>query len=184
MVAIALLSSFTHLLCLLLPPTQAAKMTNADSDKNRKRKEHQKRILAQQGGKPSGSDGKPSSKDDAKSSAFQELFTQRAQGFQIDFRFRNAPPRPPVGPTWVDTVDTSPARCSRQYQPSPKFGGSHYKWKLHTESDLYPSTTAMDLKSYDEAAVVKDIERTASLHPDDAALLNGRDPWEIRLPIT
>ena len=41
------------------------------------------------------------------SSAFQELFAQRARGFQIDFRFRNAPPRPPVGPCFVgNSLDT------------------------------------------------------------------------------
>jgi hypothetical protein len=156
-------------------------MTNADSDKNRKRKEHQKRILAQQGGKPSGSDGKPiSSKDEAKSSAFQELFTQRAQGFQIDFRFRNAPPRPPVGPTWVGHSLTQVLHdVSRQYQPSLQNSVEvNYKWKLHTESDLgIPlAPTAMDLKSYDEAAVVKDNRNAtaAPLHPDDAALLDWK----------
>jgi hypothetical protein len=161
---------------------QAAKMTNADSEKNRKRKEHQKRILGQQGGKPSSSGaGSSSQKDAPQSSAFQELFTQRAQGFQIDFRFRNAPPRPPVGPTWVGHSLTQVVHdVSRQYQPSLQNSVEvNYKWKLHTESDLgIPlAPTAMDLKSYDEAAVVKDKQNdktksAAPLHPDDAALLD------------
>jgi hypothetical protein len=180
--------SFTHLALFSFLQTQAAKMTNADSDKNRKRKEHQKRILSQQGGKPSGSDGKLSSTDVPQSSAFQELFTQRAQGFQIDFRFRNAPPRPPVGPTWVGHSLTQVLHdVSRQYQPSLQNSVEvNYKWKLHTESDLgIPlAPTAMDLKSYDEAAVVKDKQHAnngnsnnstaAPLHPDDAALLDWK----------
>jgi hypothetical protein len=66
-----------------------------------------------------------------------------------------------------------------------KLGGSHYKWKLHTESDGIPAPTAMDLKSADEAAVVKDTATLQrSLHPDDAALLIGRDAMGILPPIT
>lgn len=104
------------------------------------------------------------------SSAFQEIFTQRAQGFQVEFRFRNAPPRPPVGPCFVgNSLDAVLADHSRQYKPLNAVEVNH-TWKLHSEPDigvpLAPS--AMDLKSYvrpDENAVVK-------LHPDDEALLN------------
>jgi Paf1 len=104
------------------------------------------------------------------SSAFQEIFAQRAQGFQVEFRFRNAPPRPPVGPCFVgNSLDAVLAEQSRQYKPLNAVEVNH-TWRLHSEPDigvpLAPS--AMDLKSYvrpDENAVVK-------LHPDDEALLN------------
>lgn len=122
------------------------------------------------GGDSSSSKRAKTGEQEATSSAFQELFTQRAQGFQIEFRFRNAPPRPPVGPCFVgNSLDSVLAEQSRQYKPLNAVEVNH-TWKLHSEPDigvpLAPS--AMDLKSYvrpDENAVIK-------LHPDDEALLN------------
>ena len=70
------------------------------------------------------------------SSAFQEAFAQRAQGFQIDFRFRNAPPRPPVGPCFVgDTLSKVLLQQSQTYKPFNAVEAQHV-WKLHTEADL------------------------------------------------
>jgi hypothetical protein len=93
-------------------------------EKERKRKEHAARILAAQrgssGGKPKlpppsssssrrSKHGAPSSTSSSAaaaaaaggSSIFQSLFAERALGFSISFAFRNAPPRPPVGPIFV-----------------------------------------------------------------------------------
>jgi hypothetical protein len=98
------------------------------------------------------------------------MFAQRAQGFQIEFRFRNAPPRPPVGPCFVGhSLDSVLLEQCRQYKPLDAVEVNH-TWKLHSEPDigvpLAPS--AMDRKSYerpDENAIV-------SIHPEDEALLN------------
>ncbi len=61
------------------------------------------------GGSSSSSKHFPSSKESSSiiggggggSSVFQSLFAERALGFSISFSFRNAPPRPPVGPIFV-----------------------------------------------------------------------------------
>lgn len=106
------------------------------------------------------------------SSAFQELFAQRARGFQIDFRFRNAPPRPPVGPCFVgNSLDTVLLEQSRQYKPHNAVEGNH-TWKLHVEADIgVPlAPTAIDERSYKRIAV--DENDHPKLHPDDDALLN------------
>ena len=111
------------------------------------------------------------------SSAFQELFTQRAQGFQIDFRFRNAPPRPPVGPCFVgNSLDAVLLEQSRVYKPQNAVEMNH-TWKLHSEPDigvpLAPS--AMNLKSYEKPDdALEDEDRMARLHPDDRALLDWK----------
>jgi Fe-S cluster biosynthesis and repair protein YggX len=104
------------------------------------------------------------------SSAFQELFAQRAQGFQIDFRFRNAPPRPPVGPCFVgNSLDAVLAEQSRQYKPHNAVEANH-TWKLHTEADLgVPlAPSAIGKRSYERP----DEKTHIPLHPDDEALLN------------
>jgi Paf1 len=104
------------------------------------------------------------------SSAFQELFAQRAQGFQIDFRFRNAPPRPPVGPCFVgNSLDAVLAEQSRQYKPHNAVEANH-TWKLHSEADLgVPlAPSAIDIRSYERP----DEKTHIPLHPDDEALLN------------
>lgn len=107
---------------------------------------------------------------DISKSVFQELFSQRAQGFQIDFRFRNAPPRPPVGPTFVGNGLNAVLHDScQQYKPLNSVEVQH-KWKLHSEPylgvPLAPS--AMDVKSF----TVTEKSRNPLLHPDDAALLD------------
>jgi Paf1 len=122
------------------------------------------------GGDTSSSKRQKTAEPTVTTSAFQELFAQRAQGFQIDFRFRNAPPRPPVGPCFVgNSLDSVLAEQSRQYKPHNAVEGNH-TWKLHCESDigvpLAPS--AMDIKSY----VRPDENSNVKLHPDDDALLN------------
>ena len=105
-------------------------------------------------------------------SAFQDMFAQRAQGFQIDFRFRNAPPRPPVGPCFVGSGLDGVLLDASKYKPlnAVEVG---YRWRLHSEPDLgVPlAPSAMDFKSYKQPS---SSEETQKLHPDDDALLN----WE------
>ena len=106
-------------------------------------------------------------------SAFQKLFGQRAQGFQIDFRFRNAPPRPPVGPCFVgQNLDAVLLQQAQHYRALNTVEINH-RWKLHNEGDLgVPlAPSAMNLKSYQ--SVNKDAA-TPPLHPDDEALLDWK----------
>lgn len=100
-------------------------------------------------------------------SKFQELFTQRAQGFQIDFRFRNAPPRPPVGPCFVGSGLDGVLLDLSQYKPLNAVEVNH-RWKLHSEPDLgVPlAPSSMDPKSYTPSNV------EPILHVDDKNLLD------------
>jgi RNA polymerase II-associated factor 1 len=102
-------------------------------------------------------------------SAFQELFTQRAQGFQIDFRFRNAPPRPPVGPCFVGSGLDGVLLDLSQYKPLNAVE-VNYRWKLHSEPDLgVPlAPSAMDPKSYTPSTA------EPTLHPEDRDLLQWK----------
>lgn len=158
--------------------------SDAQREKERKRKEHAQRILGRQNkGQSPGSSKRhkgsggakppPPPPSGATPSHFQNLFTQRAQGFQIEFRFRNAPPRPPVGPCFVGhSLDGVLVERSRQYQASNAVE-VNYKWKLHSEPDLgVPlAPSAMDVKSYIKPPVEGGDEKKV-LHPDDEALLN------------
>lgn len=97
------------------------------------------------------------------------MFTQRAQGFQIEFRFRNAPPRPPVGPCFVGNGLDGVLLDLAQYKPLNAVEVNH-SWKLHNEPDLgVPlAPSAMDPKSYTPAT------NPGPLHPDDENLLNWK----------
>jgi len=159
--------------------------SEAQLEKERKQKEHRQKILKQHGGSSasgskskSGSSSSKKGPDLLKKSAFQDLFQQRAQGFQIEFKFRNAPPRPPVGPTFVGpafaSLDAALLEESRQYKPLNAVE-VNYKWKLHSEADLGVPIApfAMDLKSYAKDASSPDAP-TPRLHPDDEELLEWK----------
>lgn len=122
------------------------------------------------------SSGNVSSKK-VEGSNFQALFTQRAQGFRIDFSFRNAPPRPPVGPCFVGQGLEGQLQDLSTYRPLNAVELSH-NWKLHAEQDLgVPiAPSAMDLNMY--TSEKKSAENTVEeqLHPDDDALLNWQGP--------
>mmetsp|Transcript_11348 Transcript_11348/g.27349 ORF Transcript_11348/g.27349 Transcript_11348/m.27349 type:complete len:502 (+) Transcript_11348:128-1633(+) len=148
--------------------------SEAQREKERKRKEHRDKILGKQGS--GGQDRKrsksPAAPPPAKKSKFQDLFAQRAQGFQIDFKFRNAPPRPPVGPCFVGNGLEGVLHDISQYKPLNAVE-VNYSWKLHSESDLgVPlAPSAMDPQLYKPPSTNT---TTPTLHPDDENLLNWK----------
>jgi hypothetical protein len=159
--------------------------SDAQKEKERKRKEHAAKILQKHGGGVgagggSGSGGggaggerkkqRTSDKPEDNVSAFQALFKQRAQGFEIAFKFRNAPPRPPVGPSFIGTDLDEKLREISQYKPLNAVE-VNYRWKLHSEPDLgVPlAPSAMDPMSYTSASTEE-----VPLHPDDLSLLEWK----------
>lgn len=102
-------------------------------------------------------------------SKFQEHFAQRAQGFQIEFKFRNAPPRPPVGPCFVGHGLDGVLMDLAQYKPLNAVE-VNYTWKLHNEPDLgVPlAPSAMDPKSYTPSKVAPPLD------PADQELLDWK----------
>jgi len=118
--------------------------------KEKKRKEHVERTLAAQRSKqtstiPTKKGGTEESS--TSSSAFQALFAKRAEGFVVDLQFRNAPPRPPVGPTFVGQgLKGELTNRWTEYRPGNAIE-MNYMWKLHSEPDLGVSlgAFAMDL---------------------------------------
>mmetsp|Transcript_19765 Transcript_19765/g.42926 ORF Transcript_19765/g.42926 Transcript_19765/m.42926 type:complete len:478 (+) Transcript_19765:258-1691(+) len=137
--------------------------SDAQREKERKRKEHIEKTLRKHGGERK----KQKTEPEATSSAFQALFKQRAQGFEIAFKFRNAPPRPPVGPCFIGTNLDEKLREISQYKPLNAVE-VNYRWKLHNEPDLgVPlAPSAMDPMSYKQSK----IEET-QMHPGDLKLL-------------
>jgi len=109
---------------------------------------------------------KPRIEEPSESSKFEALFKERAQGFEMEFAFRNAPPRPPVGPCFVGLGLDGQLQESSQYHPTVEL---NYTWKLHSEPHLgVPlAPSAMDANCYQQKEVP-----TIKLHPDDEALLN------------
>ena len=174
--------SFFVILCGIIPVRKASKSARPETEKDRKLKEYRQEILRKHGAAGAAGSTSASSKKQktsvtpvtpvSTSSAFQELFAQRARGFQIDFRFRNAPPRPPVGPCFVgNSLETVLLEQSRQYKPHNAVEGNH-TWKLHVEADIgVPlAPAAIDERSYMRTSV--DENNHPKLHPDDDALLN------------
>jgi hypothetical protein len=144
--------------------------SDAQREKERKRKEHAAKILQKHGGGGERKKQKTSDKPEDNASAFQALFKQRAQGFEIAFKFRNAPPRPPVGPSFIGTDLDEKLREISQYKPLNAVE-VNYRWKLHSEPDLgVPlAPSAMDPTSYTAASTEE-----APLHPDDLNLLEWK----------
>jgi len=128
------------------------------------------------------------------------MFSQRAEGFKIEFAFRNAPPRPPVGPCFVGQGLEGQLQDLSIYRPMNAVELNH-AWKLHAEQDLgIPlAPSAMDMVMYDEAKKKKKAAAAAAastgglsvvtppttdstavveqpLHPDDEALVNWKGP--------
>jgi hypothetical protein len=122
------------------------------------------------------SSSSPSSIPDT--SIFSSLFQQRAQGFRMDFAFRNAPPRPPVGPCFMGRGLDGQLQELANYRPHNAVEVNHL-WKLHAESDLgVPlAPSAMNLRMYEKqpsattATTTTIATTTTTLHPDDEALL-------------
>eukprot|EP00563_Minutocellus_polymorphus_P002882 CAMPEP_0181037026 /NCGR_PEP_ID=MMETSP1070-20121207/9180_1 /TAXON_ID=265543 /ORGANISM="Minutocellus polymorphus, Strain NH13" /LENGTH=586 /DNA_ID=CAMNT_0023114711 /DNA_START=153 /DNA_END=1913 /DNA_ORIENTATION=+ len=180
-------------------------------ERESKKKEHIQRVLAEQerqkrqktgDGTPSSSSaagaagrskspgpGPGGDKADATggSSAFGALFTKRTEGFLIDLKFRNAPPRPPVGPCFVGLgLEGELTDKWTKYKPQNAVE-QNYAWKLHAEADLgVPlAPSAMDLAGCyaDPTRPTKDgsgqevpAPGPPDLHPDDEALINWAGP--------
>jgi len=137
--------------------------SDAQREKERKRKEHAQKILQKHGGERK----RQKTATESTSSAFQALFKQRAQGFEVAFKFRNAPPRPPVGPSFIGSNLDDKLREISLYKPLNAVE-VNYRWKLHSEPDLgVPlAPSAMDPLSYKQTT-----PEETSLHPDDLKLL-------------
>ncbi|KAG7351207.1 RNA polymerase II associated Paf1 family protein [Nitzschia inconspicua] len=147
--------------------------SEAQKEKERKRKEHAQKILQQHGGKKqktSSSNAVPTSSDGTSVSPFQQLFKFRAQGFEISFKFRNAPPRPPVGPCFMGADVDEKLRDLSKYKPLNAVDENH-RWKLHTEPDLgVPlAPSAIDPRSYQFV-----VTNPPPLDPADADLLDWK----------
>lgn len=156
--------------------------SDAQREKERKRKEHAAKILQKHGGVGGGAGEQQqqqqrkkqkttlSDRPEDNASAFQALFKQRAQGFEIAFKFRNAPPRPPVGPSFIGTDLDERLREISQYRPLNAVE-VNYRWKLHSEPDLgVPlAPAAMDPMSYTSASA-----EDGPPHPDDVNLLEWK----------
>lgn len=152
-------------------PAHAIKELNI-SEKERKRREHAAKILGAQpkqqsssrrgssGSKPPPGSSGPSGSSSSLltpvtipggSSIFQSLFTERAEGFFIDLRFRNAPPRPPVGPTFVGYgLDGLLIEEWTQYKPYNAVE-TRYVYKVHNGEHLRElisrlASSAMDIE--------------------------------------
>ena len=158
-------------------PRPAMKEPNI-SEKERKRREHAAKILGAQpkrqsssrrgsgkpppppskrgeeqttGGGPSGSSSSPPATIPGGSSVFQSLFAERAEGFFVDLRFRNAPPRPPVGPTFVGHgLDGLLIEEWTRYKPHNAVE-TRYVYKVHNGEHLREligrlASSAMDIE--------------------------------------
>jgi Paf1 len=185
--------------------TQAAKESKSDAqlEKERQRKEYRQRILQQHGGAKSSGDKRKSAASPGLAAAgapvitskFRQIFAQRAQGYHIDFKFRNAPPRPPVGPTWMikrsaqnrNIHDPFPSflegtlkNLCTQYTSNPWLHSveTQYTWPIHTDESSFVSvalaSTAMEAVLYEKAGVNTDDGTRDKLHPDDVAILNWK----------
>ncbi len=204
--------------CLFSQERKQNKNKSKDQlEKERRRREHQQKTLNRfnKGRESSGSGSSskrpppkptkskpppPPTSENKKDSKFQSLFQSRTQGFVIELNFRNAPPRPPVGPCFVGLgLDGELNDKWTRYKPDNAIE-ANYSWKLHAEPDLgVPlAPSAMDYEgcyvdpsksskkqkkndAYDELFDDMDDEKEdekplgpAPLHPDDDALINWK----------
>lgn len=143
--------------------------SEAQLEKERKRREHVQKVLGKQGGQDRKRQKTAPAPPAEKKSKFQDLFAKRAQGFQIDFRFRNAPPRPPVGPCFVGNGLEGVLQEISRYKPLNSVE-VNYTWRLHCEPDLgVPlAPSAMDPKLYTAST------SEPPLHADDKNLLEWK----------
>ena len=174
----------------------------AQLEKEARRKEHAQKVLRLQKGTssaPSTTAPAPllSTEDESK---FQALFQKRTEGFIVDFMFRNAPPRPPVGPCFVGLgLDGELNDKWTRYKARNAIEVNHV-WKLHVEPDVgVPlASAAMQLDLYvnpknrlnsqanEDHPIDEDmfadgddnkdpvLQTHPTMHPDDSALLDWK----------
>lgn len=173
----------------------------SQKEKIQRRKEHAQKYLSDKGRskdprrRSQPPPPPPPGADVGGSSSFAALFAKRASGFIVDLQFRNAPPRPPVGPCLVGGGLEGELRDGwTKYRPSNAVEGRHV-WGLHCEPDLSVplAPSAMDLKGcyVDPDPKGADGGRRVvgagpngekkgrrdgprPIHPDDAALLDWK----------
>lgn len=163
--------------------SQAAKGSKSEAqlEKERQRKEHQQKILAEVGGKtndatsPSRKAG-PSERGQAPS-LFQRSLVQRIDNFCIDFRFRNTAPRPPVGPCFVGQTLDHLIQERAAHHESTNDVESNYAWKLHTEPVSVPlAPYLLQRNAYEKsnAATAPASSFSEEVHPEDLALIDWK----------
>lgn len=176
-----------------------ANKSDAQREKEARRKEHSQKIIAEQSKNRKTSRSRspkpPPPSVDKGTSKFQALFNKRSEGFLIDLNFRNAAPRPPVGPCFVGLgIEGELNDKWTRYKPNNAVE-ANYSWKLHAEPDLgVPlAPSAMDLEgcyvdptkekkeAYDELFDDDETDEKkennkgpAPLHPDDEAIINWK----------
>lgn len=165
--------------------------SRSQTEKERKRREHAQRILGAQrsqreasasssrGGRggSAGRSAKDRGGDPGGTSAFQALFHERAEGFFVDLRFRNAPPRPPVGPAFVGLGLEGELTNKWTRYKARNAVESQYAWRIHPSLDLgVPlAPSAMDREGcYADPAKSKENYVPPPMHPDDEALVNWK----------
>lgn len=175
-----------------------ANKSESQLQKEARRREYAQRIIAEQNKNLKSAKSKlpkpPPPPSDKDLSQFQALFKKRADGFIIDLNFRNAAPRPPVGPCFVGLgLDGELNDNWTRYKPNNAVE-ANYAWQLHAEADLgVPlAPSAMDLEGCyvdptkqskkhrgDEYSELfennGDVEKNPTpLHPDDEAIINWK----------
>lgn len=160
---------------------KAAKDNRSESarEKDRKRREHAQKVLAKHGGVSSKSSSSKTPEKDLSSnkptSAFQALFEKRAEGFLVEFKFRNAPPRPPVGPCFIGPgFEGEMKRSWTRYRSTSSIELNH-KIELFDEKDIGTGVlaSALDLDGcYPSSKSV--MNAGVLLDPADDALLNWK----------
>lgn len=189
----------------MLAPAQEKRANKSESQREReaRRREQNQRVIAEANKRHKSSSRTKSPKppppsDDKGASKFQALFAKRAEGFLIDLNFRNAAPRPPVGPCFVGLGLDGELNDKWTKYKADNAVEANYSWKLHAEPDLgVPlAPSAMDLEGCyvdpskanksqksdaydelfddDETDEKKENHGPAPLHPDDDALINWK----------
>ena len=108
-------------------------------------------------------------------SAFQNVFDKRSDGFLIEMKFRNAPPRPPVGPFFVGPgFEEALMKKWVNYRPANSIELNH-SMQLHDEKHLIASCaiipSSLDANHYKQLDNSSNMT-SVTLDPADEKLLS------------